>query len=424
MSALSDMTGADTGEPAGTSGVLRVVIIDDTPDIRCLVRMILHREGCFEVIGEAGDGAEGIQVVAHHRPDVVLLDLSMPEMDGLEALPQIRAAAPESTIVVLSGFNSREMSAESMHRGASSYLEKADIAGRLVPHILGLVAGRPRPRALAGGRPSQVVPAARAGLPAAPPVHDAGEEMIAGLTHELLNPVTILQGFAAILQNGVESMSPETIQQSADAISRATGHLVALIRAFSDLRKIEIDSLDLAFEATDIAQLVRETVTDMIEVTGTHPVAVEVPTATIARIDPVRIRQVLINLLANAAKFSPAGTRIDVTVTSDDRTTEISVRDHGPGIPADKLFELFQKFARLGSTVPGTGIGLYLSRGIARAHGGDLILAESHAPGCRFTVQLPLLRAAGSDGASDSSDTRPATMTARIPAARGAPVRN
>jgi two-component system osmolarity sensor histidine kinase EnvZ len=79
-------------------------------------------------------------------------------------------------------------------------------------------------------------------------------------------------------------------------------------------------------------------------------------------------------------------------VALDGGYVEISVRDHGPGIPADKLSELFRKFSRLDPDVHGTGIGLYLSRAIARAHGGDLVLAKSPGPGCRFVFRLPVLR--------------------------------
>lgn len=373
--------------------MLRVLVVDDTPDIRFLLRFTLERDGIFEVVDEAGDGAEAIRLAAHHQPDVVLLDLAMPKMDGLEALPHIRVQSPESKIVVLSGFNAGQMSAQALSLGAASYMEKGHIADRLVPHILTLFPDHEHARSvITRGEATPGDSNARRSEGEAPPVRDGEEGLVSVLAHELDNPVTVLQGFAMTLQGSLDSMSPETLKQSAEAISRASKHLGALIEAFSDMRNIEVDALDLVFEATDLSQLVRETITDMAEVTRTHPVVVEVVDGVIASIDPSRVRQVLINLLANAAQFAPAGTRIEVSVAVAGRDVEISVRDHGTGIHADELSELFRKFSRFDPEVPGTGIGLYLSRGIARAHGGDLVLAESSAPGCRFALRLPLLR--------------------------------
>lgn len=390
---MSDMAAAASRGPATRAQELRILVVDDVADIRLLLRLALDGDARFQVVGEARDGAEAITAVAQLRPDVVLLDLAMPVMDGLEALPEIHARSPESKIVVLSGFNAREMSTEALRLGASSYLEKGDLANRLAPHILGLFPDHAHPHPVA---PTVVAaPLAEGARPAAPeeaPVGDVTEEWVAALAHELNNPVTVLQGLAMILQQATDSMSPAAIKESAAAIGRSAKHLGALIEAFSDLRKVEVDSLDLVLEPTDVSELVRETVTDMAEVTSTHPVIVEVVEGVVTSIDPPRIRQVLINLLANAAKFSPTGTRIDVRVILDGGNVEISVRDHGPGIPAAKLSELFRKFSRLDPYVHGTGIGLFLSRGIARAHGGDLILAGSSAPGCRFVLRLPLLR--------------------------------
>ncbi len=101
----------------------RVVIIDDTPDLRELLRLALTRGG-FDVVAEAGDGREGIEVVREMRPDVVLLDLAMPVMDGIEALPTIRRLIPMAKIVVLSGFGAQQMAARAVAAGADGYVQK------------------------------------------------------------------------------------------------------------------------------------------------------------------------------------------------------------------------------------------------------------------------------------------------------------
>ena len=102
---------------------LRVVIVDDTPDLRDLLRMALESGG-FNVVAEAGDGAEAIEVARAHVPDVILLDLAMPVMDGLEALPTLRELCPDAKIVVLSGFGAAQMTRRAMAAGADGYLQK------------------------------------------------------------------------------------------------------------------------------------------------------------------------------------------------------------------------------------------------------------------------------------------------------------
>ena len=122
---------------------VRVVIIDDTYDLRELLRLALTRGG-LEVVGEAGDGLSGIECVRLEKPDVVLLDLSMPVMDGLEALPTIRRLVPQAKIVVLSGFGATQMSEKAMTIGADGYLQKGMALKRIIEYVKDIV-DAPRP---------------------------------------------------------------------------------------------------------------------------------------------------------------------------------------------------------------------------------------------------------------------------------------
>jgi two-component system, chemotaxis family, chemotaxis protein CheY len=112
---------------------IRVAVIDDTSDIRELLRLVLSRNG-MDVVGEAGDGRAGVELVRTERPDVVLLDLSMPVMDGLEALPLIRELVPDAQIIVLSAF-AGAMSRQVLEWGADGYLVKGTPLREVVAYV-------------------------------------------------------------------------------------------------------------------------------------------------------------------------------------------------------------------------------------------------------------------------------------------------
>jgi DNA-binding NarL/FixJ family response regulator len=114
---------------------LRVLIVDDTPIVRAVVRRTLAMHDYFEVVGEAQNGRIAIEQTLACEPELVLLDLAMPEMDGLEALPHILVAAPTAKVIVLSAFSPDQMAAQAIEAGACAYLEKNHLARELVPGI-------------------------------------------------------------------------------------------------------------------------------------------------------------------------------------------------------------------------------------------------------------------------------------------------
>jgi DNA-binding NarL/FixJ family response regulator len=118
---------------------MRVLIVDDTPIVRAVVRRTLESVTHFEVVGEAVNGRVAIEQAHACQPDLVLLDLAMPEMDGLEALPHILVAAPDTKVIVLSAFSPDQMATQAIQIGACAYLEKNRLAKELVPGILAVL---------------------------------------------------------------------------------------------------------------------------------------------------------------------------------------------------------------------------------------------------------------------------------------------
>lgn len=117
---------------------IRVLLADDTPDIRRLLRVNLELDGRFEVVGEAADGAEAVALARSLYPDAVVLDLAMPVMDGLQAAPVIRESSPASRILVLSAFDHSRMEARAREQGAHGYLEKGTAFGRIAETLVEL----------------------------------------------------------------------------------------------------------------------------------------------------------------------------------------------------------------------------------------------------------------------------------------------
>ena len=103
---------------------LRTVLVDDVADMRALLRILLQQDGRFEIVGEAANGEEVISLVSEHKPDAIFLDLVMPVLDGLHAIPQIRTSSPETKIVVLSVAAAHPSSSEAMELGATAMVQK------------------------------------------------------------------------------------------------------------------------------------------------------------------------------------------------------------------------------------------------------------------------------------------------------------
>lgn len=224
-------------------------------------------------------------------------------------------------------------------------------------------------------------------------IGDAREEFTSIVSHELRTPVAGLMGF---LQTTVDHWDTMADAERRRAVSRAFSNAKALQTLTSDVldsASIEARTLSYRFEDVDIRQAVDESVQGLRDASPERTVTVTAPPQpVIVRADTLRIRQVLGNLLDNAAKSSAPDAPVDVSIEIEGGTAKVSVRDRGPGIAEAERERIFEKFTRGRAGVTrGTGLGLYVSRHIVEAHGGE-ITAESvpGETGARLCFTLPL----------------------------------
>ncbi|MGH2825846.1 MAG: ATP-binding protein [Actinomycetota bacterium] len=358
----------------------RVLIADDKPEIRSVMRRLVETDRRFKVVGETSTGLETIERLDTSRPDAVVLDLDLPDMDGLEILSVILQRAPHLKVVVMAGPESTTRADEAIRLGADDFIDKASSLHDLQTRLMALFSGA-----------SESLDAAVGDDPPGPPPPEASiDDVLSVLIHELQAPLAVVEAFTISLAGAVERDDGAAIQDTSAAIKRATGTLRSLIRSFSEVRDLDAGRLKLNLREVELGKQAELTVGDLAHVARTHTVKLDVAEELVVLLDPVRVRQVITNLVVNAAKFSPQNTLIRIGVRSDDDFAHVAVTDRGPGIPPGRSGELFRRFSRLGATGSGTGLGLYLSRGIALSHGGDLTCESSPGRGSTFTLALPL----------------------------------
>jgi signal transduction histidine kinase len=357
------------------TGAIRVLVADEKHQARTLIRRLVENDERFIVVAEASSWPETIERIDIASPDAVILDIGLPGMAGLDAIPVLVGRSPQARILALTGPQTPPCD-ELRQRGVHDCLPTDSGVAELLKSLEDLFPELPPP-----SPPVKAQPA---------PVRSGVDEILSLLVHEIQAPLSVIEGFTLALQVAVERGDDDGIRETSQGVRRAGASLRALIRSFAEVGAMESGGLSLNLREAPIVKLVNMTVEDLATLAGSHTIVIDADDDFVAEVDSVRIRQVLTNLLTNAVKFSPRQSEITIRVRRDEDTARITVADQGPGIPAHSHGELFQKFSRLGATGSGTGLGLYLSRGIARAHAGDLTCDSGAGLGATFTLSVPL----------------------------------
>jgi len=219
-------------------------------------------------------------------------------------------------------------------------------------------------------------------------------DFVSLVSHELRTPMAAVIGSARTLQQRWRELSPEQRESFLELIAGETGRLATLVSDVLDTSRIDAGTFSFRFSDVDIGQLVRDAVATVELSSDEVGLRAEVQDGLPrVRGDVDRLRQVLMNLIENAIKYSPAGDEVEVRAYSEDgqRRLRIDVCDHGPGIAREHQRLIFEKFGRVASknARPGTGLGLFIARSIAEAHGGTLDVSSAPDQGATFTLDLP-----------------------------------
>jgi signal transduction histidine kinase len=220
------------------------------------------------------------------------------------------------------------------------------------------------------------------------------EEWTSVIAHDLRQPVTVVDGYARLLLRHAEQQ-PAPVTEWIEHILVSTTQLTRMIADLLDVSRIEARRLTLDCRPVDFPTLVRAVVERTAEVTQGHSVRVRIGGEILPLLlDPGRIEQVLGNLLANAAKYSYPDREILVDVARRDAAVEASVTNQGPGIAAEELPKLFQRFYRTpearANQPTGVGLGLYITRGLVEAHGGRIWAESIPSQTTTFHFTLPV----------------------------------
>jgi signal transduction histidine kinase len=361
--------------------MVRVLVVDDNDAFRTSLVELLQGDG-VEVVGQASSGAEAIELSRSLLPDVVLMDLRMPEMDGIETTRRLKAALPDVGVVALTGLEGQRAVQEMLVAGASGYVLKDSDGDEIVQAIKqaasggALLAPAVTPAVIDGmtealererRRARQLEVAQEALLERA--AHR--QELLGRLGHELRTPVTVILGLAQALKRDTLE-GPDREEALSTLVSRAEG-LAKLVARFEAAVEAGLT------EWADVTALARD-------VAEAHTrVKVEVPdTPVMTTLNRTAGSRILAELVENALAFSPEGSDVIVRITSDEGRPEVRVIDRGAGVDpeaAGRIFEPLEQAEDLYTrTHQGVGIGLSLARLSARAMDGDVVL-ESSGPG-------------------------------------------
>lgn len=347
----------------------------------------------LDVVGNLAEGIE--RAVTTPGYDVVLLDLTLPDSAGEATYRRFVERAPDVPIVVMTSIDDEQLATDLVHHGAQDYIVKSQASPRSVRSSIRYA----RERHAIQRELAQTVEALER---ANQRVHD----FTSMATHELLSPMTSIQGFAKTLAQHWQSLSEDQVEQQLAVIDRQSEHLIRLVRMLLQYARLESDTIEASPSPVPLARVLRDVASSFAS-TGTE-VQVACQKELVAYADPDHVQSIVQNLISNAVKYGAPPIEVRADQVRDH--VEVAVTDHGDGVPAEFVGQLFQRFSRdqqAGAKAHGTGVGLYVVRELALANHGDVRYEPAASGGACFVVRLPLADAdpASAPAATEHEET-------------------
>jgi len=388
----------------------RILVVDDEETVLLTIQGVLELDG-YEV-DAASTGQQALELVREQFFDLILTDLRLVDIDGLQLLREVHRVSPESLTITLTGYASLDTALKALREGAYDYLikpcdvlelrttvkrglERSRMGTQLRKRLEELEQANETIRAL-NLELEQRVERATADLREQITARD---EFMATVSHDLKSPLTFIKGMATLRRRrAVHTPDTAPLIDALEQIENGAGRMAQMLDDLVDAGRLEAGRpLELRRDSTDLVALVRQSVSEHQQTTDRHVVQLRTDLADLVGIwDRVRLGRVFDNLLSNAVKYSPRGGAIVVHVDADGQPPTwaiVRVSDSGEGIPAADLPHIFERFRRgrnVEGRIPGTGVGLSGVRSILEQHGGSIDVQSAVGEGTTVTVRLPL----------------------------------
>jgi two-component system, sensor histidine kinase and response regulator len=377
----------------------RVLVVDDEKEIRAFLSKALSRLGGFDV-ELAGSGEEALRKLEKEPFDLVLTDLKMPKMDGLQLIAEVARSKPETLTIMMTGHGTIDSALEAMKLGASDYITKPLNLDEMILRLRKVLEEKQRFVRLKDFADQLE----RTNLELRK-IDSMKSEFVSVASHELRTPLAAIKNAVQLMLSGKTGEVNENQKKFLSMAERNINRLTHILNDLLNLSKIESGKMGLKFENIELKEILEYTASSLRPHADVKSIQIDVqiPESLPAIYgDREKIEQILTNLIGNAVKFTPDGGKIVISAKppSHDqkdgygKTVAISVKDTGIGIPAEHLDAIFEKFHQvedsLHRSVSGTGLGLAITKGLVEAQQGKIVVESETGKGSTFTFTLPV----------------------------------
>ena len=397
----------------GMNKPLHILVIDDDAVDRMAIRRLLAKTSLSAMVVESNTAASAKSLLSEECFDCVFLDFRLPDTDGLAFIKQLRYEGENLPIIVLTGQGDEHTAVELMKAGATDYLAKSRLSpeslSSLIRHAMNAYRAEQRVRAaqaqlrqtniLLKKQNQELADQRRQIEQQNLQLLEANQhksEFLATMSHELRTPLNSIMGFSQVLKSQTKGSLNDYQLKMANCIYSNGENLLNLVNDILDMSTLEANRLELIPYDFDLEVLIKETLAELsllAEKKGLHLFATINLDEKIVYNDRQRLKQILINLLANGIKFTHQGyVSIEVNALAKN-SIELIVRDTGVGIPNEQLHKIFEPFRQCDQSVQrkysGTGLGLAITHSLVSMMEGLIIVSSQVGQGTHFRIQIP-----------------------------------